>query len=358
MEKVIAFDLGKVIFDFDYNLALQRMEGKIKASREEIINALFYQDFATDFEKGVESEFDFYCKFKDTFKANISYQDFIDIWCDIFSPRYDVIEIVERLRLMHPVYLISNINKPHYEHLCRRWGKIFSLFDKLILSFQIKSIKPEKTIYEQLINKNYTFSDVIYIDDREDLIREAEKLGLDCIRFVDTKSLIDELEKRNVHLIEEQEKQTLLEVKKKLKSANNPVIVGIGSVIRGDDGVGALIAKDLKGKLNLEVLDVEIGLENYLGKIERHDFVLMIDGSVFNEDVRFRCFLPQEANVGLNFTHNPSFSYLSDYLKDRKKVDILILAIKIYNLGVKTSLSLEVEKSKTILERFFLKNFS
>lgn len=188
--KCFAFDLGKVLFDFDYNIALKKIETRIKVPPEEIINHLFLNDFASDFEKGLISAYDFYEKFKSAFKLSATYEEFINNWCDIFSLKRDVASLVKKLSCIYPVYLISNINELHFEHLYKNYPEIFSLFDELILSYKVKALKPEKEIYQLLKEKSgCEYGDIIYIDDRLDLICEAKKLNLKCIHFTSCSAL-------------------------------------------------------------------------------------------------------------------------------------------------------------------------
>lgn len=200
--KTFAFDLGRVIFDFDYNIALEKMAGGITASKEKIIDELFYKDFGTDFEKGLISGHDFYLKFKNAFGGAHRYEEFADIWCDIFSLNEKVKNLIEKLCKTYPVYLISNINELHFEFLREKHPDIFDLFHGLILSYEVRAVKPEKLIYETLKNKaNTAYENIIYIDDRKDLIEEAKQLKLNCIQFTDFNRLISSLKSLNINII-------------------------------------------------------------------------------------------------------------------------------------------------------------
>lgn len=194
-KKVLAFDLGNVLFDFDYNIGLELLKGKIGVSPEIIIEELFCKDFSLDFEKGLVSEEDFYLRFKKAFKATVEKDEFFYAWSGIFSKKDDTIKLLKRLQHNYPLYLISNICKPHYDYLYGNHREIFELFDDLILSYKVKSVKPEKEIYEALRKKcGAEFSDIIYIDDRPELIEESKKLGLKGIQFINTKELISQLQ--------------------------------------------------------------------------------------------------------------------------------------------------------------------
>jgi FMN phosphatase YigB (HAD superfamily) len=192
--KAIAFDLGRVLFDFDYNIALDKIKDKINIAPDRIIHALFHENLTDDFEKGIITGRDFYLKFKEKTGLRLSYDEFVPIWCDIFSIKEESIELVKSLRSLYRVLLISNINQLHYDFLKERYWQVFSLFEDKILSFEVKELKPSKKIYEILLAKaKSTKDELIYIDDRPDLITEAKEQGLKCIEFKDVKQCKREL---------------------------------------------------------------------------------------------------------------------------------------------------------------------
>ena len=54
-----------------------------------------------------------------------------------------------------------------------------------------------------------------------------------------------------------------------LKNDKRILFVGIGNLLKKDDGVGVYISSGIYNKLNIEALTVEVSLENYIGKINR-----------------------------------------------------------------------------------------
>ncbi|MCQ9205308.1 MAG: hypothetical protein NG737_03255 [Omnitrophica bacterium] len=198
--KVLAFDLGNVLFDFDYNLGLDKIKNRVGVSPDVIIEALFFKNFSLDFEKGLVSEKEFFLKFKKAFSGSLSFSEFIEAWSSIFSPNSETIALVKTLRLKYPVYLISNICKLHYDYLYKNHREVFDLFKGLILSFKVKSVKPEKKIYQILKETAGTqFNNIIYIDDRQDLIQKAKTFGLCCIKFINNSQLVEELQKLGIN---------------------------------------------------------------------------------------------------------------------------------------------------------------
>src|SRR3989338_3889420 len=173
-KKVLAFDLGNVLFSFDYTLALNKIKSRMKATIPEVIFSLYAKNFTIPFEKGLVSGPQFHQDFMREFGIKLSYTEFVDIWCKIFFPIPEVIDLVIKLKNKYPLYLISNINQLHFQYLNCEYPDIFSLFNGLILSYAVKSVKPEKKIYQVLSEKaGVNFSDLVYIDDRQDLIDQA-----------------------------------------------------------------------------------------------------------------------------------------------------------------------------------------
>ncbi|MEI6048394.1 MAG: hydrogenase maturation protease [Bacteroidota bacterium] len=57
------------------------------------------------------------------------------------------------------------------------------------------------------------------------------------------------------------------------------LFVGIGNLLKTDDGVGVYISKKIKNKDNISSLTVEVSIENYIGKINslNPDILILID---------------------------------------------------------------------------------
>jgi putative hydrolase of the HAD superfamily len=202
MPPVLAFDLGNVIFDFDYTLALEKIKGEVNATMDEILHALYVEDFALPFEKGLLSGPQFYEQFKTKFSSRLSYKEFVDVWCKIFFPNPEMVELLKHLKDRYPLYLVSNINHLHFEYLYSQHPGIFSLFEDLILSFKVKSVKPEREIYEALRQTSGVAPrDIIYIDDRKELITAASSFGLTCIHFQGYHHLLRDLSKAGISIL-------------------------------------------------------------------------------------------------------------------------------------------------------------
>ena len=135
------------------------------------------------------------------------------------------------------------------------------------------------------------------------------------------------------------------------------VILGIGSTLSSDDGVGSLLASRLKGKVPYTVYDAGPAPENYLGKIikDKPNTVVMIDAVDFGgRPGEFSVLEGQEIKtVNLFSTHNASLSLAINYLQNNLKADIIVLSIQPKSLTFGDKLSSEVTKTSDILENWF-----
>jgi hydrogenase 3 maturation protease len=107
---------------------------------------------------------------------------------------------------------------------------------------------------------------------------------------------------------------------KKLLSHNDKRIlfVGIGNVLKQDDGVGVYISRNIKETKHIFSLTVEVSIENYIGKINSlsPDILVLIDCVDLNMVPGSSRLLPVGEIQDLTFnTHNISLRRLSDFFK-------------------------------------------
>ena len=210
--------------------------------------------------------------------------------------------------------------------------------------------------------ENIDFKDIIYIDDREDLIREASLFGLDCIKFNGLDNLIVELKKRNIVFPNLTDLNVLYNLKNIINSYKKVLFVGIGNTLRCDDAVGVRVIEAIKDKISFDTLIVNECFENYIGKISRenYDLIIFLDAGEFKEDNYFKLLNKEnlESISSLYSTHDCSLDLSIKYLNNFKNFDIFILVIKANSFGFGSDFSVKTKEAKFILERFLLKNFS
>ena len=179
----IVFDLGNTLIRFDHNIAARKLAVLFGLDPGRIYDMFFDSEITRVFEKGEISPREFHRRAAELLGIKISYKDFVPIWNDIFWEDEAACSLARRLKKDYRLFLISNVNRLHFEHIRKKFG-IMRIFDEMILSFAVGAMKPDRVIYEDMVRRSGgDKSRVLYIDDREDLIKEARLLGIDSIRF-------------------------------------------------------------------------------------------------------------------------------------------------------------------------------
>ena len=85
----------------------------------------------------------------------------------------------------HPLYVLSNMQFASIDYL-QKHHDIWDLFEGLVISCRINKVKPEKAIYEHLLNAHsLKASETVFIDDMTENLAAAAKLGIQTIQFMD-----------------------------------------------------------------------------------------------------------------------------------------------------------------------------
>jgi hydrogenase maturation protease HycI len=126
------------------------------------------------------------------------------------------------------------------------------------------------------------------------------------------------------------------------------LFVGIGNLLRQDDGIGVYISTRIKEKNNIKVITAEVSIENYIGKINSidHNTLVLID-CVDMKKQPGTCELihPDRVHDMTFNTHNISLKKLSEFFRN----EILILAIQPEKVGFGENLSYIVRDAGNII---------
>ncbi|MFH1996369.1 MAG: HAD family phosphatase [Candidatus Omnitrophota bacterium] len=196
--KLIMFDLGNTVIRFDHHISAKKLAGRFGLNEQSVHDMFFDSEVTRLFDEGKVSTTEFYERVRSMLSIGISYDGFFDIWHDIFEPDEEVCAIVRTLKERCPVFLISNTNEAHFTYIKNKYH-IMKAFNGFILSYEVGCLKPDIRIYEAAARAgNASFSEMLYIDDRDDLVSGSTALGIDSIRFESAGQLRNELGKRGV----------------------------------------------------------------------------------------------------------------------------------------------------------------
>jgi hydrogenase 3 maturation protease len=125
------------------------------------------------------------------------------------------------------------------------------------------------------------------------------------------------------------------------------VIIGIGNLLKSDDGLGIVIVNELQGKTTDNILLIDCGTvpETYVGPVKKFNpsHVLMVDAAELSSKAgTVRFVFPDEIQGLAISTHSLPLNVFADYLKKETNAEIALLAVQPKNLDFGDSLSPEV----------------
>ena len=187
--ELIVLDLGNTIIRFDHNIAAGKISKAFGIEKNKVFEPFFDSELTRLFETGKISPVKFHVEICALLGIRLPYKEFVDIWNDIFWEDERCCELARRLKSKYKLCLMSNVNKLHFEWIKKKFG-VIKIFDHLVLSYLVGAEKPDRKIFEHASRvSGVDFSGMLYIDDREDLIKAANGFGIESVRFRDAPTL-------------------------------------------------------------------------------------------------------------------------------------------------------------------------
>ena len=192
--KNIVFDLGRVLIKFEPKEYIEQNVPEEK--REDFYNGIFGSTEWLMLDRGTLS----YEDAKKIFKERVTGADKqidrlfdVDLF-EILQPIEENVKLLPELKKKYNLYILSNFHQPAFEYIFKKYD-FFRLFDGHTVSCYYYLLKPEKEIYDTLIDKfNLIPEETVFIDDTKVNIDACEKEGIRGIHLPDYTELKQKLE--------------------------------------------------------------------------------------------------------------------------------------------------------------------
>jgi 2-haloacid dehalogenase len=180
--KVVVFDLGKVLVDFDYSIAARKVAARSAKSPLDLVPLLSASWSVIQYECGVISRRQFFEEVRDAVGFGGTMEEFSSHFADIFTEIPPMIAMQAELRRRGvPTYIFSNTNDLAVEHVERNFP-FFKNFDGYVYSYQVGVMKPGAKIYEAMESLcGRTGADIVYLDDRAENVAAGAARGWQAI---------------------------------------------------------------------------------------------------------------------------------------------------------------------------------
>lgn len=190
----IVFDIGNVLLSFQPREYLFDLFGDDEAVQR-YHSMVFANSLWLDLDRGITNEAEVMAK------LTACYPEYACGIRQVFADWYSLLQPIEvTINLLHDLkaegyslYALSNFHREAFRHM-RSKHQWFELFDGMVISYQINSIKPEPEIYEALIRR-YELDPwrSVFIDDVEANLVAAEDFGFKTIKCISPEMLARDL---------------------------------------------------------------------------------------------------------------------------------------------------------------------
>ena len=198
--KNVIFDLGAVLIEWDPTLAFADIFTTREAAEDWLARIDFHnwnrlQDGGRSFDEGVAAA---HADHGDAARHLTGYLHAYPL--TIEQPVPGSWEIAEALYARGvPLYAITNWSAETWPHAQEMYPRLEAIFRDIVVSGQVKQLKPAAAIYRLLMDRNgLEPQDCVFIDDSMANVEGARAVGMDAIHFTSAEALGRELTARGL----------------------------------------------------------------------------------------------------------------------------------------------------------------
>lgn len=188
---IIVFDLGGVLLDWNPRYLYQRFfDGNLTAI-DSFLNEINFSEWNLEQDKGrtfAEGVADLSRQFPHHSSLIAAYHE---QWENSISgPIQETVDILRLLKQKkHPLFGLSNWSAETFSRIRPKYD-FLEWFDGIVISGEVKAAKPDRRIYEILLELiNDSAENCLFIDDSRANIVAAEELGFMTIHFESSQQL-------------------------------------------------------------------------------------------------------------------------------------------------------------------------
>jgi HAD superfamily hydrolase (TIGR01509 family) len=183
--KWIIFDLGGIVVPEVGNLIRHKIANELNVSEEDMKQTFI--KFQPQLMKGSLTLLEMYAIITNELSASISPDHLLLVHLNEYKKHAlthnkDTVEYIESLKSEYKVACLSNLEIEIHD-ICKNTG-LYSYFDKVFLSLELKLQKPDLDIYLKVIEELKCLpNEIIFTDDRIENVNAANNAGIHAFHF-------------------------------------------------------------------------------------------------------------------------------------------------------------------------------
>jgi putative hydrolase of the HAD superfamily len=193
MIKSVVFDLGGVVFERSVPKTMIKVSEKYNIDNDEVKR--YFDRHFSKVMKGKSDEDEFFETFIKKFNLPLTRRYFHLHFAVKAHNIEGTWKIIRKIKGKYHLGIISDITQSWADYKEKK-SNLSKIFDTIIYSHEKGHIKPSKKIYLKYIKESgFEADECIFIDDKEENVEGAAKLGFKAILFENPEKLEKELKK-------------------------------------------------------------------------------------------------------------------------------------------------------------------
>ena len=182
--RAVIFDIGRVLVRIDVARAMKGMASGLSLSAEELWSAIEKDLRWTDWQEGRVSARDWHLHMQRRFGGSATFEEFTEKWNMVLDPEpIHGKELFEKLSKKYRLALLSNTDPIHVAYMEPRYD-FFAYFPARVYSCVVGASKPSPIIYREALRAcRAQAEEAVYVDDIEDYVDAARRLGMTGVHF-------------------------------------------------------------------------------------------------------------------------------------------------------------------------------
>lgn len=196
--KAILFDMGNVLIFFDAKRSSKAFSTAAGVPEDKIWQTFFVSELERAYTRGEITSEDFFNKVSSHFPKRIDFATFAKLWNDIFTENQEMGDLLKKLKKHYPLYLISNTNDLHFEHVKKQFP-IVQHFTQCFPSHEVGHRKPDRAMFEHVLREiKLKPEETVFVDDIIEFVESARQFGIHGIQFTSRPALETELRRLGI----------------------------------------------------------------------------------------------------------------------------------------------------------------
>jgi glucose-1-phosphatase len=199
MIKTVIFDIGNVLLLFSHEKMLLQFSELLDVPFAALKQKIVIEKLLYEYELGNITTEEWIQAITSLSKRPPSKELFLNAMGAIFHENFPLTSLIPLLKKQGiRLILLSNISEAHFDYI-RRAFEFPHAFDDAVLSYKVRSSKPQKEIYHAALKAaDAEAYECFYVDDIPEHVRAAKELGLDAVIYESVEQFKKALEDRMV----------------------------------------------------------------------------------------------------------------------------------------------------------------